>query len=138
MKMSARNQIKGTISEVKKGKVNTEVVIKVDENVTLVSIITNDAAEDMALVVGDVVYAVVKASFVIVSKDKPSNISSRNVLETKVSEVKNGAVNGEIKLAMGNQTITSIITEGSVEELGLNVGDTAYALIKANFIILAK
>jgi molybdate transport system regulatory protein len=74
----------------------------------------------------------------MVAKDKPTNISTRNIIETKVTEVKNGMVSSELKLAMGDQILTAVITEDAVEDLSFNVGDTVYALIKANFIILAK
>lgn len=138
MKTSARNEIKGLIIEIKKGQVNSEVVLSVAGNAVLKSVITNDAVDDMGLVVGESVYAIIKASFVMVAKEKPTNISTRNIIETKVTEVKNGIVNGELKLAMGDTILTAVITEDAVKDLDFKVGDTAYALIKANLIILAK
>jgi molybdate transport system regulatory protein len=138
MKTSARNEIKGTITEIKKGQINSEVVLSVGGNTVLKSVITNDSVEEMGLVVGESIYAIIKAPFVMVAKDKPTNISTRNIIETKVCEVKKGIVNGELKLSMGDQTLTAVITEDSVEDLDFKVGETVYALIKANFIILAK
>ena len=138
MKTSARNEIKGTIKEIRKGQINSEVILSVGGDVILKSVITNDSVEDMKLVVGEAIYAIIKASFVMVAKDKPTRISTRNIIETKVTEVKKGMVNGELKLAMGNQTLTAVITEESVEDLDFHVGETVYALIKATFIILAK
>ena len=138
MKTSARNEIKGTITEIIKGQINSEVVLSVSDNVTLKSVITNDSVDEMELVVGETIYAIIKAPLVIVAKDKPTKISTRNIIETKVIEVKKGIVNGELKLAMGDQTLTAVITEESIEDLEFNVGDTVYALIKATFIILAK
>lgn len=138
MKTSARNEIKGTITEIKKGQINSEVVLSVGGSTVLKSVITNDSVDDMGLVVGESIYAIIKAPFVMVAKDKPTNISTRNIIETKVTEVKKGIVNGELKLSMGDQTLTAVITEDSVEDLDFKVGETVYALIKANFIILAK
>ena len=138
MKTSARNEIKGTITEIVKGQINSEVVLSVSDKVTLKSVITNDSVDEMELVVGETIYAIIKAPLVIVAKDKPTRISTRNIIETKVIEVKKGIVNGELKLAMGDQTLTAVITEESIEDLEFNVGDTVYALIKATFIILAK
>lgn len=138
MKTSARNEIKGTITEIKKGQINSEVVLSVGEGTVLKSVITNDSVDEMDLSVGESIYAIIKAPFVMVAKDKPTNISTRNIIETKVTEVKKGIVNGELKLAMGDQTLTAVITEDSVEDLDFQVGETVYALIKANFIILAK
>ncbi|MDY0194756.1 MAG: TOBE domain-containing protein [Sulfurovaceae bacterium] len=138
MKTSARNQLKGTITEIKKGQINSEIVLSIDQGVVLKAIITNESVDEMGLAVGEEAYAIIKASFVMVAKDKPTNISTRNIIETKVLEVKNGMVNGELKMLMGDQILTAVITEEAVEELDFKVGDTVYALIKANFVILAK
>jgi molybdate transport system regulatory protein len=138
MKTSARNELKGSISEIKKGQINSEIVLSIGGGVVIKSVITNESVEEMELSIGDTAYAIIKAPFVMVAKDKPTNISTRNIIETKVTEVKNGMVSSELKLAMGDQILTAVITEDAVEDLSFNVGDTVYALIKANFIILAK
>ncbi len=138
MKTSARNQLKGNVSEIKKGQINSEVVLSIADEVDIKAIVTNDAVDEMGLAVGDKAYAIIKASFVMVAKDKPVNISTRNIIETKVLEVKNGMVNSELKLGMGDQVLTAVITEEATEDLNFKVGDTVYALIKANFVILAK
>ncbi len=64
LKSSARNNIKSVVSEVIKGGVNSEVKLSL-EHQTLCAVITNDAAEDLGLQKGDVVYAMFKASSVI-------------------------------------------------------------------------
>lgn len=138
MKTSARNQLQGVITEIKKGQINSEVVLSIGGNTILKSVVTNESVEEMELSVGESIYAIIKAPFVMVAKEKPTKISTRNIIETKVTDVKNGIVNSELKLSMGNQTLTAVITEDAVEDLEFTVGETVYALIKANFIILAK
>lgn len=138
MKTSARNQLQGMISEIKSGQVNTEVIVDLGSGGKLTAVITNDAKDEMGLNVGDSVYAIIKASFVIVAKEKPGKISTRNVLETTVENVVNGMVNTELKLKMDDHMLTSIITKDAEDELQVKVGDTVYALIKANTIILAQ
>lgn len=138
MKTSARNQLQGVITEIKKGQINSEVVMSIGGSSVLKSVVTNESVDEMELRVGERIYAIIKAPFVMVAKDKPSRISTRNIIETKVTEVKNGIVNSELKLAMGDQILTAVITEDAVEDLDFKVGETVYALIKANFIILAK
>ncbi len=138
MKTSARNTLKGTVNEIKKGQINSEVVLAVGGGTVIKSVITNDSVDEMGLAVGDEAYAIIKASFVMVAKEKPNLISTRNIIETKVVEVKKGMVNGELKLSMGDQILTAVITEDAVDELGFAPGDTVYALIKANTVILAK
>ncbi|MEJ2500075.1 MAG: TOBE domain-containing protein [Campylobacterales bacterium] len=137
MKTSARNQCKGTIETIKAGQVNSEIVLNVSGN-TIKAIITNDAVSDMELAAGQEVYAIIKASFVMVAKEKPGKISTRNILETTVSDIINGMVNCELKLSMGETTLTAIITEEAAKDLEIAKGDTVYALIKASSIILAQ
>ena len=69
MKISARNQIPGTVKMIKKGPVSTEVVISVAGGYEIVSSITTTSAEKMNLHEGAKVYAVMKASEVMVGID---------------------------------------------------------------------
>jgi molybdate transport system regulatory protein len=63
--------------------------------------------------------------------------SARNQFFGKVSCVNPGIVNDEIVLDVaGGHTITAVITHASTEELGLQVGADAFALVKASSIIL--
>ena len=68
MKLSARNQIKGTVIDVKKGATTSHVRIDIGGGVIIVSSITNEAVDDLALKAGDEAYAVIKASDVMVGK----------------------------------------------------------------------
>jgi molybdopterin-binding protein len=67
MKMSARNQLKGTVRSVHHGAVNTEVVIEVAPGVLVTSIITKASAESLGLTEGATAYAVIKASNVMIA-----------------------------------------------------------------------
>jgi len=66
MKLSARNQLKGVVSDVKKGAVTTIVKIEVRNPTVISASITNEAAEELGLKSGQDVVAVIKASEVIV------------------------------------------------------------------------
>ena len=69
MQLSARNQLAGTVVSVTHGSVMSTVTIRLTGGDEVVSAITRDSAESMALSEGDVVYAVIKATEVIVGKD---------------------------------------------------------------------
>jgi molybdopterin-binding protein len=69
MKISARNQLKGKVKSVKHGPVSTEVVIAVANDVEITSVITETAAKELGLKTGSTVYAVIKASNVILAVD---------------------------------------------------------------------
>jgi molybdate transport system regulatory protein len=64
VKATARNNIKGVVNEVIKGAVNSEVKISIGDNV-ICAIVTNDAIDDLLIKSGDTVYAIFKASSVI-------------------------------------------------------------------------
>ena len=67
MSISARNKLKGKVSEIKLGDVMAEVTIRVGQNI-IDAIITRRSAEELALKKGDTVVAVIKATEVMVSK----------------------------------------------------------------------
>lgn len=65
-------------------------------------------------------------------------ISARNVLKGKVVKVEKGAVNSEVILELpGGVQVVSIITNSSVESLGLQEGNQAFAIIKASNVMIA-
>ena len=65
-------------------------------------------------------------------------ISARNTIKGKVVEVVEGAVNGIVKIDIGNGTIiTSSITNNAIKELGLEERKEAYAVIKASNVMVA-
>jgi len=65
-KLSARNQLKGTIAEVKKGVTTSHVRIDIGNGIVITAAITNDAVADLNLKNGDEAWAVIKASDVMV------------------------------------------------------------------------
>ena len=67
MSISARNHLKGKITDIKLGDVMAHITIRVGQNV-IESVITKRSAEDMGLKKGDSVTAVVKATEVMIAK----------------------------------------------------------------------
>jgi len=68
MKISARNQLKGTVAEVKKGQTTAHIRINIAGS-TLTASITNEAVDELKLTKGMTVHAVIKASDVMVAVD---------------------------------------------------------------------
>jgi molybdopterin-binding protein len=66
-------------------------------------------------------------------------LSARNVLVGKITEIRAGLVTASVKIDLGNgQTISSVISKESIDELGLKVGEEAYAIIKSTEVIVGK
>ncbi|HWY13512.1 MAG TPA: molybdopterin-binding protein [Rhizomicrobium sp.] len=68
MKLSARNQIKGKVLEVRRGQTTAHVRVDIGNGVIVTSSITNEAVDDLGLKAGDEVVAIIKASDVMVGK----------------------------------------------------------------------
>jgi molybdopterin-binding protein len=69
MKLSARNVLKGKVKKVVTGAVNSEIVIELPGGAEMTSIITKASAENLKLKEGSEVYAIVKASNVMIGID---------------------------------------------------------------------
>lgn len=64
-------------------------------------------------------------------------ISARNVFEGQVTALRDGQVNAEVEVTTpGGDRIVAIVTEGSVQALGLAVGQPAIAYVKAPWVML--
>ncbi len=134
--ISARNKIKATVTEVKNGAVNAVVKLDAGNGINLSAVITMDSVNDLGLSAGKTCYATIKASEVMISNDK-LKISARNQIEGTITEIKKGVVNAVVKLdAAGDVKVTSVITMDSVNDLGLDVGKKAVAIIKSSSVMI--
>jgi len=69
LKLSARNVLKGKVKSIQHGAVNSEVIVQIPGGIEIVSIITKTAAQNLQLKEGKEVYAIVKATNVILGTD---------------------------------------------------------------------
>ena len=66
-------------------------------------------------------------------------LSARNVLEGTIKEIGRGPTSTRVKLELaGGAIVTSSITTEAAQELGLAVGDKAFAVIKASDVMIGK
>ena len=64
-------------------------------------------------------------------------LSARNQFKGTIVSIEEGAVNGIVRIDIGGgNVVTSTISMGSIRELGLKVGGTAYAVIKATSVMV--
>ena len=136
MKISARNQLKGTISNIAEGAVNGVVTINLGAN-QMKADITMESIKELGLAVGGEAFAIVKATNVMFANTKIPGISARNQLAGKIISVREGAVNGHVSIELpdGNR-ISGSITNSAIEDLGLVEGKGAVAIIKATDVIV--
>jgi len=64
-------------------------------------------------------------------------ISARNRLKGRIVEVKKGATTAHVRIDVNGAVVTASITNEAVEELGLEAGQPAYAVVKASDVMVA-
>ncbi len=135
LKTSARNQLFGEITDIKEGKVNAEVTLKVG-NLQIASTITLHSLKEMNLKVGMQAYALIKANWIVVFSQQPKGISLRNCISGEIKSLIDGAVNCEVVMQSEGIDFSAVITEDSKENLALKVGQKVWFGFKANNVIL--
>lgn len=129
----------GKVVSITKGAINSEVGLKLDNDMTMYAIITNESVQALNLAPGKTASALIKSSWVILASATEKLITSaRNQLCGVVSRIEQGTVNTEVVLDLGgNISIVAMITNESQNLLKFSVGSQACALIKASHVILA-
>ncbi|EME69454.1 molybdenum-pterin binding protein mopA [Paramagnetospirillum caucaseum] len=139
MKTSARNAFRCTVSEIRRGSVNAEVILRLTDTQTLAATVTEESLRDLGITVGQPVTALAKASFVMLATGTtPPPVSARNRIPGTVARREDGPVSSEITLDIGGgKVLTAMVTRDGADELGLQPGTFAWALFKASHVILA-
>jgi molybdate transport system regulatory protein len=137
--ISARNQIRGTVGQLKAGQAMTLVHINA-EGQRLVSAITNESVQELGLKSGDPVIALVKSTDAMLIKGDAAQvkISARNRLAGQVTSVQKGNAMAYVTLKVGELQLGASITSEALDELQINNGDRATAVIKATEVMLQK
>ena len=100
--------------------------------------VTVDSEKTLDLKAGKEAVFLFKAPNVIISKgENDLRLSAANQLKGKITAVKEGAINAEIDVrTAGGENLSAIVTNSSVKNLALAVGDEVTAIIKATQIII--
>lgn len=138
MKVSARNVFSGTVTDIKKGAVNTEVTLTLKGGTPVTAIVTNGSIDNLDLSVGKDAYAIIKASSIIVGADlHDAKLSTRNIMCGSISRIIEGPVSTDVEVEIGGgNTVSAVITHESAKKLGLKEGGHACAIFKASSVIL--
>jgi molybdate transport system regulatory protein len=138
MKISARNVLAGSVQNVTKGAVNSEIAIALQGGEKMTAIITNESTDRLDLKNGKPVFAVIKASDVMIGKDvNGAKLSARNVLAGELAKIQEGAVNNEAEIKLpGGTIVVASITKAGVNALNLRPGDKVSAIVKASHVLV--
>ncbi len=69
MRLSARNQLAGTVQSIKEGVITAEVVVKLDGGEAVVAVITVESVHSLNLKVGDKVRAIIKSTEILIATE---------------------------------------------------------------------
>jgi molybdate transport system regulatory protein len=138
-KTSARNQLAGIVKRIKKGIVNSDIVIDVGQGTEVVAVITNDSVRELELVKESEVVLLVKASAVTLFANSSSLVKfDTNVFEGTVVDVRRGELNCEVILSLqGGKSVTSVISKDTAEALAVKEGVKLVAAFKPSQVIIA-
>jgi molybdate transport system regulatory protein len=138
MRISTRNQFKGQATVLRIGPVNADVSVDIGGGDQIDALVTTKSLESLGIRDGVEVYALVKASSVmIMSGSAPLKLSARNQLRGSVIHCKQGVINGEVTIQLpGGGTVTAIVTNGSFDGLELKEGVEAIAVFKSTSVML--
>lgn len=135
---SARNKLAGTVLHIKKGAVNDEITLQLDDDTAIVASISSESTIDLGLLVGKRALAFIKASSVIVGlPGGDTRLSARNQLPGRLVRIVEGAVNTEVSIQLpGGQILAAMLSRDSAISLQLREEAQVYAIFKASSVIL--
>lgn len=137
-KTSARNSFFGKIQDLQRGDIQTRVTLTTISGYSVVTVITNDSVEQLALKKGRLVTAEVKAPWVILhSGKKEPKCSAENRFYGLIEHINKGKVNTEytVRITDGTALCAVVSTEGA-QSLGLSAGDHVWALFNCFAVVL--
>ncbi len=138
MQTTVRNQFLGKVKAIKTGPINAEVIVDIGGGDEIAAIVTQEGAEHLGLKPGVEVYALFKASWVILAAENGLRATVRNRLCGTVARLQEGPINTEVVVELpGGKLIAAMITQEGVANLGIQVGSRVCALFKAAHVILA-
>lgn len=139
MSVSARNQLSGVVSSVADGAVNDEIELTLESGDKIVAVVTQSSSKTLGLVVGKPAVAFIKAPWVLLATvDSGFVFSARNQFKGQIISLVKGAINATVTVqTAAGLELTAVITNDSVDDMGLSTGSDIIALIKASSVILA-
>lgn len=137
LSLSIRNQLPGTVVGVVPGAAMAVVKVRLDGGQQITSAITLEAVEDLDLVVGTAVRALIKATEISLATGPVAGLSIRNHIPGTVVHVTTDVAMSAVKVTVQGAELTAAITKDAVNDLGIVAGSAVTALIKSTEVSLA-
>ena len=137
MRLSIRNQLAGTVTAVVTGEVMASVKVRLAGGHEITAAITAEAVEDLGLAAGSSVTVLVKSTAISVATGALDGVTIRNQIPGSVTDITTGGAMARVRLTVEGGEVTAVVTKEAVGDLGLVVGSSVVALIKATEVSLA-
>jgi len=138
IKISTRNMFQTEVVALKRWPVDVEVNLRVSEENSILAVVTNEAATELALEPGRKALALIKSNFVNIGLVDSAESPTRNCFRGKIARRVDAERNSEILLDIGGgKTMTAVAMRQTIEDLGLREGDRASASFSPANVILA-
>lgn len=138
VRTSARNQFQARVIAVECGTVNAEITLALNASDQLVARLTRESLADLAIAEGVEVYALIKASSVMLATDLEEQRRRRwSRLPGKVATVVEGPADSEVTVRLtAGKTVAAVVAHERVAELDLRQGAPVWVLIDPSQVIL--
>ena len=138
LQLSARNQIQAEVLSVASENVNAKILLRLKGGQEIISVITNEAVENLHLSQGQSVTAIIKSSVVIVSPTaKTMQVDNR--LKGVIAKIDTDSHNAKIVVDVGKgDTIVSVLALDVFETFNFISGDTVMVGVQSNDIMLGR
>lgn len=136
---SVRNQLLGTVTEIKARMYHGEVILTLKGGETLLAILTLGSIKKLNLTVGSQAHILIRAPHLILVKaDSKLKFSTANCLCGQVIDLHYARLSTEIILELkGGNVLKAIVSQDTVNDLEIKLGDKLCGVFKATNVILA-
>ncbi|MFV0576355.1 MAG: TOBE domain-containing protein [Vibrio sp.] len=137
LKTSARNQLKGKITQINPQDVKDQIVVELEQGTEISAVITRTSTEQLELSLGKEVLLLFKAPSVTISTEKQANPKGVNQLAGKLVHLTQGETNSEVFLDIGNGTLLyASVLQQALQGIQLQLEDHYYASFDPNQILI--
>jgi molybdate transport system regulatory protein len=138
-RISARNQFLGAVRQVSVGLVNSEVVVSIGAGMDLTVLLMREGVNALGLKEGMAVIAFFKATApILAAGTEPPKTSVKNCLPGKVTEIRKGRVNAEVKLDLGEgRILAAAVSLNCLSDMEIRKGRHLFAIVPSSQILIA-
>ncbi len=134
LRTSARNQLFGKVIKIQKGSINSKIIIQIDDNIEIVSSITNRSIKELGIKKNINIFVLIKAPWVKISTKKTDE---ENQLKCTIKKIKEEGNSIEISLQVNsNLLLTSVMALDDFQTLHVGQKDRIIASFKSSDTII--